>query len=78
MTDEEVGELWAKAKLPAVRDLIVKLVKERARAMRAEHECRCGYYQTVGKCPDHHMTDSIEDALRTYGIDPATWPKEGA
>lgn len=61
MKDEEVGELWAKAKLPVVRDLIVKLVEE----------CADRYYgHGIG------WEDAIQDALERYGIDPATWPKE--
>ena len=36
MNDTEVGELWARHKLPVVDQLIRKLVKERADLYRAD------------------------------------------
>jgi hypothetical protein len=40
MTDKEVGELWAKAKLPVVVDLIRKLVQERCHRSKLEQALR--------------------------------------
>ena len=65
MKDAEVGELWAKAKLPVVRDLIRKLVKERAYG-------RDG----VSSFSKHEQLVFLRDALRDFGISPETWSKK--
>ena len=65
MKDEEVGEIWAKAKLPVVRALIVKLVEERAAFI-----CM---WKNDRQLDDGHLAQALHD----FGIDESTWPKEG-
>jgi hypothetical protein len=57
MEDREIGKIWATAKLPLVRQLIEKLVEERASL----------------KCPDtatcYRKNAHIHEALCDFGID---------
>jgi hypothetical protein len=67
LTDKEVGELWAKAQVPALESslvikLIRKLVEERAWGKKGR------------KIFTPHQQDVfLNDALRDFGIDPATF-----
>jgi hypothetical protein len=83
--DSEIGEIWAKAKLPIVYDLICTLIEERARALYAEDEYdvdwdRHGNRPYTSRYWQKVFSDLRAEyrtkALRQYGIDPATFPKE--
>ena len=84
--DEEVGELWRWLNSPApidlplhkeCRDLIIKLVEERAWRLLWFHEPE-GSGPYIAGPQIGRMRAYIPQALRDFGIDPATWPKEGA
>ena len=63
MTDKEVGELWGKAKLPVVFQLIRKLVEERALAHYDHGELKESY------CPyDEVELLFLELACQDFGI----------
>ena len=66
MEDKEVGELWRKAKLPVVIQLIRKLVEERARNNAV------AYYHVHGP-DDDAIKSCVKSALRDFGIDPTTF-----
>ncbi len=59
MKDADVGELWNKAKLPVVRDLIRKLVEERT-----------DKYEQQG-----FLIQGGRKALESFGIDPEEFKK---
>lgn len=77
MTDEEVGKIWAQVNSGCQcfaclnqRALIVKLVEERARIfyVNSSADKSCAEYRNV------ISKDCENEALRDFGIDPATWP----
>jgi hypothetical protein len=70
MTDKEVGELWARAQVPALEssvviELIHKLVEERAFGPNPRRRTFTEREREV----------FLSDALRSFGIDPASWEK---
>lgn len=69
MEDKEVGELWAKAKLPVVRDLISKLVEERASYLKAR--CPFDYHDETRCSLEYHG----QIARQQFGINPNDYEK---
>ena len=66
MTDKEVGELWHKANLPVIFDLIRKLVEERTRS----------YMHTGDRRRDLSHDAAIWQALSDFGIREQDWQSE--
>ena len=84
MTDKEVGKLWVQALLykgfsawaNGQIALIRKLVEE-----RAQYRCLVEPRDTTAANAPEWWQDKaywIQLALRDFGIDPATWPREVA
>jgi len=74
MTDAQVGELWIKANnAPAILGQWADEMKALIRKLVAEREScyiiACQFHTADSRC--HHR----ENALRDFGIDPATWGK---
>jgi hypothetical protein len=64
LTDKEVGELWAKAQVPALESsLVIKLICK----LVAERAMRYAPYT-------RYRDDYIDQALKSFGINPATFP----
>jgi hypothetical protein len=69
--NKEIGEIWAKAKLPIVIDLIHTMVDKQTQLYHKRlYDNGGGVHSSVHSCPCE-LT-----ALNDYGIELATWRRE--
>lgn len=73
MQDKEVGDLWRKATLPIVFELIEKIVRERTSYYKIVDAQRMSIFDNRDI---EYFENLTRRALEDFGIDPKAWFKE--
>lgn len=73
MQDKEVGDLWRKATLPVVFELIEKIVRERTSYYKIVDAQRMSIFDNRDM---EYYENLTRRALVDFGIDPKAWFKE--